>query len=46
MRRVPCRRTATAAFLLAATACSEGGQSGVALPEVPTFEGTIELEIG
>ncbi|MCE2422242.1 MAG: hypothetical protein J4G03_02815 [Gemmatimonadetes bacterium] len=46
MRRFPCRRTATAAFLLAATACSEGGQSGVALPEVPTFEGTIELEIG
>ena len=46
MKRVPCRRTVAAAFLLAATACSEGGESDVALPEVPTFEGTIDLEIG
>ena len=46
MKRVPCRPTVAAAFLLAATACSEGGDSDVALPEVPTFEGTIDLEIG
>jgi len=46
MKRVPCRPTVAAAFLLAATACSEGGESDVALPEVPTFEGTIEFEIG
>ena len=46
MKRVPCRPTVAAAFLLAATACSEGGESDVTLPEVPTFEGTIDLEIG
>ena len=46
MKRVPFRPTVAAAFLLAATACSEGGESDVALPEVPTFEGTIDLEIG
>ncbi len=46
MKRVRYLPTVTAAFLLAATACSEGRESDVALPEVPTFEGTIDLEIG
>ena len=39
-------RVVAAAFLLAASACSDGGDSGVVVPEVPTFEGAVDLEIG
>ena len=46
MRRVPFRPAVAAALFLTAAACSEGEESEVALPEVPTFEGTIDLEIG
>ena len=46
MRRVPIRPPIAAAFFLTAAACSEEGDSEGALAEVPTFEGTIELEIG
>ena len=46
MKLVPLRRTISAAFFLAVAACSRGGDSGVALPEVPTFDGVIDLEIG
>ena len=46
MKRVRYLPTVAAALLLAATACSEGAESDVVLPEVPTFEGTIDLEIG
>ena len=46
MNRIPIRPTAAAAFFLVTTACSEGEDSGVSLPDVPTFEGTIDLEIG
>lgn len=46
MKLVPLRRIIATAFFLAVAACSRGGDSGVALPEVPTFDGTIDLEIG
>lgn len=46
VNRIPIRPTAAAAFFLVTTACSEGEDSGVSLPDVPTFEGTIDLEIG
>lgn len=46
MRLVPFRPTIAAAFLLTGAACSEGEESEAALPEVPTYEGTIDLEIG
>ena len=46
MNRIPFRPTAAAAVFLAATACSEREDSDVSLPEVPTFEGTIDIEIG
>ncbi len=46
MRRIPFRPTVAAAFCLAVTACSEGGVSDAAPPEVPTYEGTIDIEIG
>ena len=46
MSGVPARRTIAAAFFLTAAACYEGGDSEVVLKEVPTFEGTIELEVG
>ena len=46
MKRVPFRPAVAAAVFLVTTACSEVEESGVSLPEVPTFEGTIDLEIG
>ena len=46
MKSVVFRVTIAAVFFLAATACSEGEDADVALPEVPTYEGTIDLEIG
>ena len=46
MKDVAFRVTTAAAFLLVASACSEGEEADVALPEVPTYEGTIDLEIG
>ena len=49
MGRVPFRPMVAAAFFLTAAACSEGSTAGgdfIALPEVPTLEGTVDLEIG
>ncbi len=46
MRRVPFRPTIAAALFLAVIACGEADDPEVVLPEVPTYEGTIELEIG
>ena len=45
MNRIPIRPTAAAVFLVA-TGCSEVEDAYVSLPEVPTFEGTIDFEIG
>jgi len=46
MKRVPSRPTVAAAFFLIPAACSVEEDSEVVLEEVPTYEGTIELEIG
>ena len=46
MKRVPFRPTIAAAFFLIVTACGEGEGSDVVVPDVPTFEGTIDLQIG
>ena len=46
MKLVPLRRIIAAAYFLTFGACSRGGDSGVALQEVPTFDGVIDLEIG
>lgn len=46
MRRIPFRPTFAAMFFMAATACSEGEVSDPSPPEVPVFDGAIDLEIG
>ena len=46
MKRVLIRPTAAAVLLLIVTACGEAGDPDVVVPEVPTYEGTIDLEIG
>lgn len=46
MRRVPFRPTIAAALFLMVIACGEAYDPEVVLPEIPTYEGTIDLEIG
>ena len=46
MKRVLIRPTVAAALFLMVTACGEGEGPDVVVPDVPTFEGTIDLEIG
>lgn len=46
MKRVPSGLALAVAVFLVGTACSEEEVADVSLPEVPTFEGTIDLEIG
>jgi len=45
---IPARSAVAAALFLTAAACADGDRSEdpAARPEVPTFEGTIDLEIG
>ena len=48
MRSVPAWGAVAAATSLVATGCGEAGdgEGTVDVPDVPTFEGTIDLEIG